>query len=240
MVKVGIRYLCQLEELQEDALREEARKVDFDENLVFSLKKKVIDIKRQDEREQLQKAIGALVWGKLKSKNVKTIEDLAHLSDGFLEEIAKADPQINANDLKTLRNKSKKFGLIQFPYQPSEIARKFELSPEEDYKLRKAEIRYLVQLGEYKKDVLMEKARNVGFDENLAIGLKIKYEKEHLEKAIGSMVWKRLENINVKTINDFAHLSDGPLEEIAKSDPRIDVEDLKKLRDQAKKFSLIQ
>ena len=54
-----------------------------------------------------------MVWGRLESLNVKTIEDFSHLSDGALDAIEKTEPEINKEDLIKLRDKAKKFGLMQ-------------------------------------------------------------------------------------------------------------------------------
>jgi hypothetical protein len=201
-------------------------------------------------------------------------------------------------------------------YVQSEIAKTFNLSREEDLKLRKGGIRYLSQLDEYKEDKLIEKVKEAGFDVTLAVALKkelakkrihleimkdfnigaqeseklqqagvynliqlrdlddnelkemaqkvnfnetliitlkkeydkrqLQYEKPReeekcrLQAAIGNMVWARLESLNVKTIEDFSHLSDKALDEVGKDQPEIDKEDLKQLRDKAKKFGLMQ
>lgn len=121
-------------------------------------------------------------------------------------------------------------------YEPSEIAREFHLSEEEDRILRKADLRYLIQLKKYPEDELKEKAKKVGFDEYLAVGLKYEYDKRLLCKAIGDSVWgtmkKELEVNN--NLEEFAYVTDQALEKVTKSNPHISLSDLKKLRDKAR------
>jgi hypothetical protein len=120
-------------------------------------------------------------------------------------------------------------------YEPSEIAREFHIVEEEDLKLRKADIRYLIQLKEYSVEDLKEKANNVGFDEHLAAGLKQENDKRLLYKAIGDMVWRTLKKqVKVETLEDFAHLTDVALKQVANADDRISLDDLKNLRDEVR------
>jgi hypothetical protein len=201
-------------------------------------------------------------------------------------------------------------------YAQSEIAKTFNLSKEEDLRLRKAGIRYLSQLDEYQEDKLVEKVKEVGFDvtlikvfkkelakqrlhleiikdfniganeleklkqagiynlgqlreftdddlkkiaqevkinETLIVTLKQAYEQRQkryeqarkeeetrLRAAIGNLVWGRLKDLGVETIEDFSHFSNEALKAMGKTEPEIDLEDLKKLRDKAKKFGLMQ
>ncbi len=120
----------------------------------------------------------------------------------------------------------------------TEIAERFDLNPEDDNKLIKAGIRYKVQLRDCKDDDLREMVRKVGFDENLAVDFKRALEEEQLRKAIGEMIWDRLKEIKVKTIQDFALLTDASLEQVSQKD--ISIEDLKTFRDNARKFSMLQ
>ncbi|MCP4369416.1 MAG: carboxypeptidase regulatory-like domain-containing protein [Deltaproteobacteria bacterium] len=120
----------------------------------------------------------------------------------------------------------------------TEIAEKFDLNPEDDNKLIKAGIRYKVQLRDCKDDDLREIVRKVGFDENLAVDFKRVLEVEQLRKTIGEMIWDRVKKINVKTIQDFALLTDASLEQVSLKD--ISIEDLKTFRDNARKFSMLQ
>ena len=121
-------------------------------------------------------------------------------------------------------------------YEPSEIAKTFGLSKEEDLTLRKAGMRFLIQLRGRKEDELRAEVRKVGFDENLALGFKTQLEKEQLRTAIGDFVWERLKEIRVNTVEEFAHLDDAKLQEIAGMDPKLQVDGLENLRDKAKKF----
>jgi hypothetical protein len=128
-------------------------------------------------------------------------------------------------------------------YQPSEVAKKFGLDEDDDLKLRKAGIRFLVQLREQDVAELREKAKKVEFDESLMVGLKkkteeeeVKLEEQHLNKAIGDLVWKRLKKIDVDTVQEFAHLTDPVLQNIAEQEPPIVLDDLKTIRGQARKL----
>ncbi|MDD2901427.1 MAG: carboxypeptidase-like regulatory domain-containing protein [Syntrophales bacterium] len=125
-------------------------------------------------------------------------------------------------------------------YEASEIAREFKLTLEEDLKLRKGDLAYLVQLEQYSEDQLREKARKIGFDEYLLVGLKRKCPKILLKKEIGNLVWGRLKKIGVREIEDFAQLSDPALAALNKGDngPEIDTAILKKLRDRAREVCL--
>jgi hypothetical protein len=121
-------------------------------------------------------------------------------------------------------------------YEPSEIAREFHLSQEEDRVLSKADLHYLIQLEKYPEDELKEKARKAGFDAYLAAGLKHEYDKRLLYKAIGDSVWdtmKKEVEVN-KNLEEFAHLTDQALEKVTKANPHISLSDLKKLRDKAR------
>ncbi|MFZ5451237.1 MAG: carboxypeptidase-like regulatory domain-containing protein [Thermodesulfobacteriota bacterium] len=123
-------------------------------------------------------------------------------------------------------------------YEASEIAKEFKLTLEEDLKLRKGDLAYLVQLEQYDEEQLREKARKIGFDEHLLVGLKKEYPKVSLKKEIGGMVWGKLEKIGVKEIADFAKLNDQALDELnaGEAKPKIDTTILKSLRDRARKI----
>jgi 5'-nucleotidase len=125
-------------------------------------------------------------------------------------------------------------------YEASEIAQKFNLSLEEDLKLRKGDLRYLVQLEQYTEEQLREKARQIGFDEHLLVGLKHKCPEARLKEQIGSLVWGKLKKIGVSEIEDLAQLSDSALEELNEGEakPKIDLAILKNLRDRAREICL--
>jgi len=119
-------------------------------------------------------------------------------------------------------------------YEPSEVAKEFELTQEEDLTLRKAGIRHLVQLRERKEDDLRKEVRRVGFDENLAADFRRQLKKKQVREAIGDLAWERLKAKNAKTVEEFVHLDDSALQEISGQDPKLDVEHLIALRDQAR------
>ena len=125
-------------------------------------------------------------------------------------------------------------------YKASEIAKEFNLSLEEDLKLRAGDLAYLVQLEQYSEEQLREKARKIGFNEYLLVGLKKKCPKVRLKMEIGGLVWKRLEGIGVREIEDFAQLSDPALDELNEGEakPKIDIAILKNLRDRAREICL--
>lgn len=125
-------------------------------------------------------------------------------------------------------------------YQASEIAKAFNLSLEEDMKLREGDLAYLVQLEQYSEDQLREKARKIGFDEHLLVGLKKKCPQVSLKKQIGGLVWGKLEGIGVKDIQDFAQLSTETLDKLNedKAKPQIDIPILESLRNRAREICL--
>lgn len=124
----------------------------------------------------------------------------------------------------------------QSGYHPSPIARKFKLSEEEDRMLHKIAIRHPEQLRNREESELKEEVKKAGFDEHLAVTLKRSLEREQFQKEVGELIWKRLETINVKTIQDFSRLTDQPLKELAQKKPELSEEKLLALRDQALKF----
>ncbi len=67
-------------------------------------------------------------------------------------------------------------------YHPSPIARKFELSEEDDRKLRKISILHPEQLRDLEESDLREKVKKVAFNEHLAVALKRSLEREQTQK----------------------------------------------------------
>jgi hypothetical protein len=125
------------------------------------------------------------------------------------------------------RNKSR--------YKPSEIAEIGGFSKEDDLKMRQAGFRYMNQVLERDESALREELKKVGLDENLAPILLRMAEKDRFRKRMGELVRNRLKKIGVETIDDFAHLDDAVLEQIAKEDPPLLPAALVELRDQAAK-----
>ena len=80
--KFNLRHPEQLLMSSINDLNEKQNSDDFDKNLILA-------IKRQVELEQLQTEITELIWNRLKSQNVSTIQDFSTLSVGLLKKIAK-------------------------------------------------------------------------------------------------------------------------------------------------------
>jgi hypothetical protein len=98
--KAGLRLLAYLRERDDEALKADVRRVGFDENLAASLKKQL-------EKEQLEKAIGGLAWERLKGMHVNTVEDLANVERAVLEEIAGRDPKLSSTNLVAFRDQAR-------------------------------------------------------------------------------------------------------------------------------------
>jgi hypothetical protein len=134
-----------------------------------------------------------------------------------------------------------------------EIIRDANISPEVLKKLRRAGIYNLGQLTDLDEAQLVEITKNENFSENFLINLKQAYEqlqkhydkvkleeKRRLWNAIGNLVWEKLRQKGINSLEDFSHLSNKALEAIEKTDPQVDQGDLIKLRDRAKRYSLFQ
>jgi len=120
-------------------------------------------------------------------------------------------------------------------YVPSEVAKRFNLSREEDLKLRKMGIHLLIQLREKEEQDLRKEARKVGFDENVIITFKKELEEEKkLINFVGFSVWKKLESRGIKTIEEFARLKKEEIERIAEEEPKNEINELLILKDKAK------
>lgn len=125
---------------------------------------------------------------------------------------------------------------LQARYEPSEIAERFKLSKEEDLALRKAGVRFLVQLRGRTDEELGKDVARVGFDQHLALGFKRRLEREAMRDAMGDLVWKRLEKISVNTLEEFANLADVEITKLAAQDPQIHEQELMAFRGRAKEF----
>lgn len=66
-------------------------------------------------------------------------------------------------------------------YEPSEIAEKYKLAKDDDFKLKLAGITHLFQLKLYEEKELKEKAFTVKVDEKILLGVKREYEKDLLK-----------------------------------------------------------
>jgi len=90
----------QLRERKEQDLQDEVAKVGFDPHLAVGLK-------WESEKEGLKEAMGDLIWKRLEGVGLKTIEGLALLDDGKLDEIAASEPVIGTGVLKGFRDQAK-------------------------------------------------------------------------------------------------------------------------------------
>jgi hypothetical protein len=134
-------------------------------------------------------------------------------------------------------------------YEPSEIARAFDLSQQEDQKLRDAGLKYLLQLMEHSYEQLRSMAKEAGLDPKLISGLKRMQEEnfrrekmESMERALkgcmGASLMGRLRKQGIQTLEEFALLSDKAMEGLAAEDPELDVDFLKQLLQRSKKLCL--
>lgn len=120
-------------------------------------------------------------------------------------------------------------------YAPSEIAKRFNLSSDEDLLLRKAGLTRIVQLQERSEATLRDEVRKVGFDEHLALAFKKEIARDLLVKKIGPLARARFaKDANANSIEDIAHLNDEALDKIAKNGAGLGKQDLLALRDGAK------
>ena len=119
-------------------------------------------------------------------------------------------------------------------YAPSEVAKAFNLTKQEDLDLRKAGIQHLIQLRARSPETLKNDAQRFGLDEDFMLALKKEAQKAAIKKAIGNLAWGALETTaKVETIEDFALLNDKTLGDVATESGKIEVNGLKALRDEA-------
>jgi hypothetical protein len=124
-------------------------------------------------------------------------------------------------------------------YAPSEVAKAFNLTKEEDLDLRQAGIQHLSQLRARSSEALKGDAQRSGLDEDFLLDLKKEAQKAGIRKAIGNLAWKALKTTpNFETIEDFARLNDNTLDEVATKSGKIKADGLKKLRDKAAELSV--
>jgi hypothetical protein len=125
----------------------------------------------------------------------------------------------------------------QTGYKPSPIANRFKLSETEDMQLRRITIRYPGQLIERDASLLKEDARKVGFDESLIDWMMREVEREQLYSDVGDIVWKRLEPLKVKNLQEYANLEDNPIHKVADNEkPALSKQRLLGLRDRARQL----
>jgi hypothetical protein len=125
----------------------------------------------------------------------------------------------------------------QTGYKPSPIANRFKLSEAEDMQLRRITIRHPGQLIERDASQLKEDARKVGFDESLIDWMIREVEREQLYSDVGDIVWKRLEPLKVKNLQEYANLEDNPIHQVADNEkPALSKQRLLGLRDRARQL----
>ena len=101
-------------------------------------------------------------------------------------------------------------------YQPSEIAKKFQLDMRDDQRLRQdANLKYLGQLRTLPDAVLREKGKEAGLGEGLLLEFKRQLEAERVEGMLGDDAWDKLGKEGVKSARDVAALTPERLNEIS-------------------------
>lgn len=102
-------------------------------------------------------------------------------------------------------------------YEPSEIARRFNLDREEDLKLRKANLKYLAQLQALPEGDLRVLGRQTDLGEGFLVALQRRLSPEHLQACLGQETWAKLNQEGVRTVWDVALLTPERLEQISKN-----------------------
>jgi hypothetical protein len=102
-------------------------------------------------------------------------------------------------------------------YEPSEIARRFDLEREEDLKLRKANLKYLAQLQALPEADLRVLGRQTDLGEGFLVALQRRVSPERLHACLGQETWATLSQEGVRTVWDVALLTPERLEQIAKN-----------------------
>jgi hypothetical protein len=119
-------------------------------------------------------------------------------------------------------------------YEPSEIARQFNLHMEDDVKLQKAHLKYLEQLRLLSKDELRMMARQAELGEGFLVGLQERLREEDLLTRLGKETWTKLNQEGIRTVGDVALLSPERLQQVA-TNQQIDREALTAFSEACKK-----
>jgi hypothetical protein len=119
-------------------------------------------------------------------------------------------------------------------YEPSEIARQFNLHMEEDVKLRRANLKYLEQLRALSKDDLRTMAIHTELGEAFLVGLQKRLQEQDLVARLGEETWAKLNRAGIRTIGDAAFLSPERIQQVA-TEQQIDREALAAFSDACKK-----
>jgi len=120
-------------------------------------------------------------------------------------------------------------------YEPTEIARAFNLALEDDLKLKKVNLKYLAQLRVLTKEDLVQMAKQSDLGEGFLVGLRNQALVEYLQERIGEEVWKKLKEEGISSVWDFAPLTPARITELSQKH-NIDPEVLTKLSDDAKEL----
>jgi hypothetical protein len=100
-------------------------------------------------------------------------------------------------------------------YEPSDIARHFNLHMEEDVKLQKAHLKYLEQLRALARDELRNMAIHSELGEGFLVGLQRRLQEQDLSAKLGPETWMQLHQEGIRTIGDVALLSSERIQQIA-------------------------
>jgi hypothetical protein len=120
-------------------------------------------------------------------------------------------------------------------YEPSEIARQFNLHMEEDVKLQKAHLKYLEQLRALSKDELKTMAIHTALGEAFLVGLQKRLQEQDLLARLGMETWTKLNHEGIRTLGDLALLSSERIQHVA-TNQQIDREALTALSEACKKI----
>jgi hypothetical protein len=118
-------------------------------------------------------------------------------------------------------------------YEPTEIARTFNLAMEEDLKLKKINLKYLDQLRVLAREDLVQMARQSDLGEGFLLGLRNQAVLENLKARIGAEVWKKLGEEGISSVWDLAPLTPARIQELSQKHD-IDPTVLTKYSDEAK------
>jgi hypothetical protein len=118
-------------------------------------------------------------------------------------------------------------------YEPTEIARTFNLAMEEDLKLKKINLKYLDQLRVLAREDLIQMARQSDLGEGFLLGLRNQAVLQNLKARIGAEVWKKLGEEGISNVWDLAPLTPARMHELSQKHD-IDPTVLTKYSDEAK------
>jgi hypothetical protein len=120
-------------------------------------------------------------------------------------------------------------------YEPSDIARQFNLHMEEDVKLQKAHLKYLEQLRALSKDELRAMAIHTELGEAFLVGLQKRLQERDLLARLGVETWAKLNHEGIRTLGDMALLSSERIQQVA-TKQQIDREALTALSEACRKI----